>query len=371
MLPGDHRRLEAASCGPLWSSLVLFASIYSLLRLLVAISLIRTQPDAERDLELLALRQQVAVLSRQAKRPELLPTDRLILAALGRRLPAGRLLFSPATLLRWHRELVRRRWAAFGRRPRRGRPPITAELSALILRLASENPRWGERRIQGELLKLGYRVSNSTIRGLLRRHRIGPAPRRSGPTWSQFLRAHAGAVLACDFFTVGTALLGTLYVLIFLEISSRRVIFSNCTSRPDSAWVTQQARNAVWGLQELEIPVRLLIHDRDSKFTAECDRVFTASGTQVARTPFRCPRANTHCERVIRTLRRECLDWLVILSEVHLLRVLDEYLDHYNRARPHRALALRPPHPQPIRDRGAVVRTQRLSGLISEYSRAA
>ena len=357
--------------GPLASTLVLFASIYSLVRFLLGLALLRTHSDANRDLELLALRHQVAILSRQAKRPELLPADRLILAALGRTLPAGRLLFSPATFLRWHRELVRRRWAAFSRGPRHGRPPISAELQQLILRLARENPRWGDRRIQGELLKLSFRVSATTIRLLLRRRRIPPAPRRDGPTWSQFLRAHAGAILACDFFTVDSALLGTLFVLVFLEIRSRRLLFASCTANPDSAWVTQQARNVAWKLHDLETPLQLFIHDRDSKFVADFDTVLRAEGAKIALTPYRCPKANGRCERVIKTIRRECLDWLIITGERRLAFVLQVYLDHYNRSRPHLALSLRPPCPDPDRTTGAIVRRQRLSGLINEYSRAA
>src|SRR5262249_46564665 len=191
----------------------------------------------ERDLELLALRHEVAILRRHVKRPDLLPTDRLLLAALGRRLPVGCLLFTPATVLRWHRELVRRRWSAFGPRPHRGRPPIPEEVRSLIVRMAGEDPRWGERRIQGELLKLWHRVSNSTIRKILRHHRLAPAPRRSGPTWSQFLRAHAGAVLACDFLTVDSVRLGVLSVLVFLEISSRRVVFLQRHRQSRFGWV--------------------------------------------------------------------------------------------------------------------------------------
>ncbi len=206
---GNDLKLEVAALARLLSRLVLYASIYMLLRLAISLTVLRTSSDAERDLEILALRHQVAVLRRQVKRPDLLPADRMILTALGSRLPPGRLLFSPATLLRWHRELVRRRWSGFRLRPRRGRPPISDELRELILRLGRENPRWGDRRIKGELLKLGYRVSATTIRGLLRRHRVPPAPRREGPTWAQFLSAHAGAVLACDFFTVDTVLLRT------------------------------------------------------------------------------------------------------------------------------------------------------------------
>ncbi len=153
---------------------MLHASIYVLLRLAISLATLATSSDSERDLEILALRHQVAVLRRHVKRPELVPADRLVFAALGLRLPPGRLMFSPATLLRWHRELMRRHWSAFRLRPRRGRPPISEELRQLILRLGRENPRWGDRRIQGELLKLGYRVSATTIRGVLRRHRVPP-----------------------------------------------------------------------------------------------------------------------------------------------------------------------------------------------------
>ena len=225
---------------------MLFASVYALARLQVAILLLRTQAEPERDLELLALRHEVAILRRHVKRPDLLPTDRLPLAALGRRLPAGRLLFTPGTLLRWHRQLVRRRWSAFGRRPRRGRPPIPEEVRGLIVRMADENPRWGERRIQGEMLKLGYRISNSTIRKILRRHRLGPAPRRSGPTSSQFLRAHAHAVLACDFLTVDSVRLGVLYVLVFVEIGSRRVTVSSATPPQIPIRHGWRSRRATW-----------------------------------------------------------------------------------------------------------------------------
>lgn len=244
-----------------------------LLRLAINLAVLRNTSDVERDLEILALRHQVAVLLRQVKRPDLLPTDRMILAALGLRLPPGRLLFSPATLLRWHRELVRKHWSTYGLRRRRGRPPISDELRELILRLGRENPRWGDRRIQGELLKLGYRISATTIRSILRRHRVPPAPRRDGPTWAQFLTAHAGAILACDFFTVDSVLLRTLYVMVFLEIGSRRILYANCTARPNSAWVTQQARNLSWELSQLEVPIRLAIHDRDTKFVDEFDQV--------------------------------------------------------------------------------------------------
>jgi putative transposase len=349
---------------------VLLASVYALARLLVAILLLRAQAEAERDLELLALRHEVAILRRHVKRPDLLPTDRLLLAALGRRLPVGRLLFTPATVLRWHRELVRRRWSAFGRRPRRGRPPIPEEVRSLIVRMAGENSRWGERRIQGELLKLGYRISNSTVRLVLRRHRLGPAPRRSGPTWSQFLRGHARAVLACDFLTVDSVRLGVLYVLVFLEIGSRRVIFCNATAHPDSAWVAQQARNVAWELEELKIPIKVLIRDHDSKYSSDFDAVFSAAGIRIARTPFRTPTRQCRL-RAGTGLPAARVSGLIILGERHLVQVLPECFDHYNRARPHRALGLSLPEPQPIPERGVIVRMRRLDGFINEYSRAA
>jgi putative transposase len=311
------------------------------------------------------------VLRRQVKRPDLLPADRMILAALGSRLPPGRLLFSPATLLRWHRELVRKHWSAYGRRPRRGRPPISDELRDLILRLGRENPRWGERRIQGELLKLGHQVSAATIRAILRRHRVPPAPRRNGPTWAQFLSAHAGAILTCDFFTVDTVLLRTLYVLVFMEISSRRILYFNCTAHPNAAWVTQQARNLSWELNHLEAPIGIAIHDRDTNFVDEFDQVLRGEGARVALTPYRCPRANAHCERMIKTLRHEALDWLLIFGERHLQLVLREFVDHYNRERPHLALDLHPPQPASGSHTGPIVRQQRINGLINEYHRAA
>ncbi len=368
---GNDLKLEVAALARLLCGLVLYASIYTLLRLAINLAVLRSSSDAERDLEILALRHQVAVLGRQVKRPDLLPADRMILAALGSRLPPGRLLFSPATLLRWHRELVRKHWAAFGLRPRRGRPPISDELRNLILRLGRENPRWGDRRIQGELLKLGYQVSATTIRGVLRRHRVPPAPRRDGPTWAQFLAAHAGAILACDFFTVDTVLLRTLYVLVFLEIGSRRILYANCTPHPNGAWVTQQARNLTWELNLLEAPIRLAIHDRDSKFVDEFDQVLRGEGARVALTPYRCPRANAHCERMIKTLRHEALDWLLVFGECHLRAVLRQYIDHYNQQRPHLALDLHPPQPAAAPGSGPVLRQQRLHGLINEYHRAA
>jgi len=228
--------------------------LLALLRLLIDLLIIRGRQAADRDLELLVLRHELLVLRRTARRPQWRTADRMILAALGRQLPASALLLvQPATILGWHRALVRRRWAAFGRRRGPGRPSLPAECQELVLRLARENPLWGYVRIRGELLKLGHRVSTTSIRNLLRRHRIPPAPRRARITWRHFLRAHGKAILACDYFTVNTVFLKRLYVLFFLELASRRIVFTACSEHPGDGWSVQQARNLAWELQDAEI----------------------------------------------------------------------------------------------------------------------
>ncbi len=296
-----------------------------------------------------------------------------MLAALSRALPRsawGVFPVRPETLLRWHRELVRRKWAAFGRRRGPGRPPVSAECRQLILRLATENPRWGYQRVRGELLKLGHTVSATTIRAILKRHGLGPHRARVGPSWREFLTAHAQALLACDFFTVETVRLQVVYVLFFVELATRRVFVVGSTEHPTSAWVTQHARNLAWEIEEGFQP-RFLIHDRDKKYAMAFDQVFAAEGVQIVRTPLRVPRANAHAERWVGTVRRECLDWLLILSPRHLEEVLRAYVSHYNMQRPHRGLGLRAPVPTPFLATGSVVRRDRLGGLIHEYSRLA
>jgi putative transposase len=241
-----------------------------------------------------------------------------------------------------------------------------------VLRLARENPRWGYQRIAGELNKLGLAVSPSTVRRLLANAGLGPAPRRSGPSWREFLRAQAASVVACDFFTVETALLRRYYVLFFIELQTRRVHLAGTTTNPDGRWVTQQARNlSLSGALE---DVRFLIRDRDAKFVADFDEVFRTEGVEVIQTPFRSPQANAHAERFVRTARTECLDWLLILGQRQLDRVLRVYVDHYNTERPHRALgrqppiALQPPTPPP---QATIQRRDRLGGLLHEYHLAA
>jgi len=245
------------------------------------------------------------------------------------------------------------------------------ETKALILEMARENPRWGDRRIKGELLKLGIKVSATAIRMLLRQHRVSPAPRRGGPTWRQFVRAHASAIIATDLFTIDTVFLRTLYVIVFIELGTRRLLFANCTANPDSAWVTQQARNVAYELEDLGVAVRFAIHDRDAKFTSNFDAVLESTGVKVIKTPYRSPRANSHCERSIGSARREFFDFMIVIGERHLRLLLDLWLDHYNHGRPHMALDLVAPDPRPTAAAGTIVRERKLFGLTTEYSRAA
>ena len=327
-----------------------------------------------RDVEMAVLRRQLAVLRRQVARPRYAPSDRLVLAMLARLLPRERwsaFLVTPATLVRWHRELVRRRWTYPRRRARqRGLAEATVQL---VLRLARENPRWGYVRIAGEAGTLGVQVSPTSVRNVLRRHRLGPAPRRGGLTWAQFLRAQAPGVLACDFLTVERVLLRRLYVWFVIELDRRRVWLAAVTAHPTGTWVTQQARNLLIEMGEHAGRFRLLIRDRDGKFAASFDQVFTADGIRVVKTPVRTPAANAVAERWVQTIRTECLDWLLIRNRRHLEQVLTVYLQHYNTARPHRSLKLQTPLPTPpLANTGAPIqRIGRLGGLLHEYRYAA
>jgi putative transposase len=253
----------------------------------------------EKDIELLVLRHQVKVLQRQVKRPRLNRLDRVLLAAASRALTRSSwssFVVRPETLLRWHRELSKKKWT-YRRTGHPGRPPIEPAVRDLIIRLGRENPRWGYQRIRGELLKLDIRISATTVRTILLRHGLDPAPRRAGPTWTEFLRSQAAGILATDFFTVETIRLKTLYVLFFIELSTRRVHLAGVTAHPDSAWVTQQARNLA--IDERLSGVRFLLRDRDAKFSGPFDAVLRTEGVRVIRTPIRAPRANAFAERFV------------------------------------------------------------------------
>jgi hypothetical protein len=333
----------------------------------------RRRSEAFKEPEIVVLRHELSVLRRQARRPQLTMADRVLLAAASRLLPRPMwrsLMVTPATLLRWHRRLVARRWTYGGRC---GRPPIDEEIRALVLRLARENPRWGYQRITGELNGLGLSVSATTVRKILRQAGLGPAGERAGLSWRAFLRAQAASMLAVDFFTVETISLQRLYVLFFIELGSRRVHLAGCTANPTGAWVTQQARQFAWTLHERRPPFRFLIRDRDSKFTTVFDDVLAGTGVRIIKTPIRSPRANSLAGRYAGTLRRECLDHLLIYGERHLRRVLAEYAQHYNEHRPNQSREQRPPlhQPgQPIDITARIKRRQIVHGLISEYRRA-
>jgi hypothetical protein len=347
--------------------------VFLVLRRVLGLARLGPKPD-DKDVEIAVLRHQLAVLHRQVARPRYAPTDRLVLATLARLLPRERwsaFLVTPATLLRWHRELVRRRWT-YRREPRR-RKGLDPALVELVLRLAWENPRWGYLRIYGECAKLGMQVSATSVRNILRRNGLGPAPRRGGPTWAEFLRSQAAGVLACDFFTVETVELTRMYVLFFIELERRLVWLGGVTAHPTGEWMTQQARNLTMALGERTAQLKLLVRDRDAKFVASFDTAFKADGVRVVKTPVRAPRANAYAERWVRSARAECLDWILIWNRRHLERVLSAYVDHYNRARPHRGIDLEiPAAPDRAPPRtGPIERVDVLGGLIHEYHRAA
>jgi transposase InsO family protein len=278
----------------------------------------------------------------------------------------------PETLLRWHRQLVARRWTYPHKKP--GRPPLDPSLRTLILRLARENPHWGYRRIAGELKGLGVAVSATSVRKVLLAAGLQPAPERAQSSWRTFLRQQAASTLACDFLTVETAFLQRLYVLFFISLGTRRIEYVACTSSPDDAWVTQQARNLVMQLED-DQRFRFLIHDRDTKFSHAFDEIFRSEGIEVIRTPVQAPNANAYAERWVRTVRADCLDRILILGRRHLEHVLRVYRRHYNQHRPHRALDLvSPDGPIPLTKTTAaqpVRRRDLLGGLIHEYQAAA
>ena len=238
-----------------------------------------------------------------------------------------------------------------------------------------ENPTWGYKRIVGELLGLGFSVSPSSVRAILIRHGLPPAPERDRLSWRRFLRQQAASMLACDFLTVETIGLTRIYVLFFVSLERRRVEFVASTTNPDGRWVTQQARNLVMQLGDAEQRFRFLLHDRDSKFCFDFDAVFRSEGLRIIRAPVRAPNANAHAERWVGTVRRECLDRILIFNRRHLDHVLGAYVAHYSQHRPHRSLSLQPPNaPSAAVARAPTRRIDRrevLGGLINEYKAAA
>ena len=302
--------------------LSIIAHIFALLLELVRVSRIS---DHDKDLEILVLRYQLGIADRKLNRtikPERI--EQLTLAVLAARLKSRTnalrrfarttnqlqhtlRIFSPRTVIRWHNELVKRKWT-YARQNKGGRPRISQDVETLILRLARENTCWGYGKIAGELIKVGIILSESTIRNFLHRHGTMPASVRAGAIgWRQLINHYKSQILACDFLTVETLFLKTLYVFFFIEIGTRRVYLAGVTDHPDGPWVAQQARQYVWELQEQEMTFCCLIHDRDSKYTDVFDTVFTSEGINVIHPPVRAPNANSFAERWVRTLRGNVL----------------------------------------------------------------
>ena len=359
---------------------MLLSLVYRLLRCLFGLLAVLVRSDLSKEAELLVLRHENQVLRRQLRgRLRWDYADRVWLAALSRLVSRRRwpqvFPVTPATILRWHRDLVARKWDYTDRR-RAGRPSTGTSVKALVIRLARENPAWGHRRIQGELARLGHAIAASTVREILRAAGIDPAPRRVGPTWREFLAAQAHAIIACDFLGVETVLLSRLYVLVFIEHGTRRLHLAGVTAHPTGAWAVQQARNLAMDLGDRLGTLRFLIHDRDPLFSTAFGEVFKAEGLEVITTLPKTPRMNAICERVIGTLRRELLDRTLVLGERHLALVLCEYVKHYNGHRPHQSRQQRPPdiQTQPARDvtdLRSVRRKPVVAGMINEYRHAA
>ncbi|MFD7604898.1 integrase core domain-containing protein [Streptomyces mirabilis] len=355
------------------------ASAFAMLRLL-------PMSDRDKDVEILALRHQIAVLERQlnGQRVRFDAGDRAFLAALLQGLPPEvlrrmRLVVRPDTVLRWHRDLVARRHAARSRPKRGGRPRTVRSIRALVLRLARENPTWGYRRLHGELLVLGVKVAASTVWEILKDAGIPPAPERTSSTWADFLRSQADALLACDFFETVTLSGARLYVFAFIEHTGRRIRILGVTAHPTTSWVVQAARNLVMDLQDTDCQARYLIRDRDGKFSELFDTILADAGIEVVLSGIKIPRMNSIMERWVQTCRRELLDRTLIWNQRHLLHALREFEQFYNTHRPHQGIAnARPLHPlpEPITDpdetaRLDIHRTDRLGGLLHEYQHAA
>jgi putative transposase len=336
--------------------------------------------ERDKDLEILILRQQLGIAERKLRKPvRVSRVERLTLAVLTTKLRSSTnctveqlrqciRIFEPKTVLGWHRQLVKRKWT-YNPTGCGGRPRIDQALERLVVRFAQKNPDWGYDRIEGELAKLGYTISDETIANILRRHNIPPVPERGGfPSWRHLMTHYKEQILACDFFTVETLFLKTVYVLFFIELGTRRVHSAGCTTNPDDSWVSQQARQITWNLEDTNQSFRFLIRDRDKKFTAAFDTIFRSEGMKIIRTPRQAPNANSIAERYVRSVRSECLDKVIFVNQAHLRSVLTEYVAFYNRRRPHQGIGQQSPIMRlPEKREGMVQKRAVLGGIINDY----
>ncbi len=352
--------------------------VYRILyRFLASLARLAVRSGRSKDIEIIVLRHQLVVLSRQPERPTLTDGDRSLLGAIAQALPRPRRhgwLVTPDTLLRWHRRRIARHWTQPIQTP--GRPSTDAKIRNLIIEIATQNPTWGYRRIHGELTGLDHHIGASTVWRILKNHGIDPAPGRTSVTWTQFLRSQAA--VACDFATIDTALLRRYYLLFFIDVTSREVFFAGITANPTGPWTTQAARNLFMRHPDRFADARALVRDRGSQFISTFDEIFRSEGLKILKSPIRTPVSNTFAERWIGTLRRELIDRTIIWNQQQLERLVTDYIDHYNTHRPHRSLHQRPPlksdpqaNPEPLPAQIRVVRSTRCDGLINEYQHAA
>jgi len=317
------------------------------------------------------------------RRLRLTETERRRLAALAHPLGLKRLkeiatIATPDTRLRWYHRLIAQKFDGSQQRRQSGRPRVAEEVEQLVVRMAEENPTWGYRRIQGALANLGHHIDAITVRNILRRHHMEPAPQRgkAGMNWAQFLKLHGEVVAATDFFTVEIATwhgLVTYYVLVVMELVTRRVHVAGMTPHPTAAFMQQCARQLTDSFDGFLLSKRYLLHDRDIKFTRAFDDLLKGSGVEPLVLPARSPNLNAHCERFVRSIKEEALDQMLLLSERSLSYVIQQYLAHYHAERHHRGLGNQRIAPEPVlsRQSGAVVRRDRLGGLLSYYYREA
>ena len=317
------------------------------------------------------------------RRLRLTDTERRRLASpahpLGRqRLQKVATLVTPATLLRWYKRLIAQKFDGSTHHRQLGRPRITHEIEQLVIRMAEENATWGYRRIQGALANLGHRIDKLTVRNILRRHHLEPAPqrRRGGMSWAQFLKLHWEVLAATDFFTVEVVTwhgLVTYYVLVVMELATRRVQIAGITPHPTAAFMQQCARQLTDPFDGFLLGKRYLIHDRDTKFTQMFDGLLKSSGVEPLLLPPRSPNLNAHCERFVRSIKEEALAQMVMLGERSLYYAIQQYLAHYHHERNHQGLDnhLITRNGDVGCSRGPMVRRKRLGGLLSYYHREA